>query len=275
MVSVATAELVELDTNLLEPNPLQVRGLIKSESLVDLVESIKEHGILEPLVVAKTPAGYQLIAGERRWRAAKIVGLKSVPVIIKETSTQGMLEMALVENVQRENLNSIERAQGFQRLMDEFSLSVSEIAKRIGKSPAYVSNTLRLLALPDAIKDGLVSEDITEGHARALAGLPDVKMMVEAYKNILADGASVRRVEELVRRMKEDQGIQPHSKAKERILSQELDNLAKDLGKTLTATVRINQSKVSAKLVLLFKGAPEATSTYIRTIYQKQINSGN
>src|SRR3990167_8151106 len=185
-------QLLSIDPAILQPNPLQVRSLIKSESLVDLVESIKTHGILEPLVVAKTPAGYQIIAGERRWRAAKILGLNNIPVIVKETTSQGMLEMALVENVQREELNPIERAQGFQRLIDEFGLSVTEIAKRIGKSPAYVSNTLRLLALPDAIKDGLISNDITEGHARAIAGLNDAKLMVDAYKTILTEGASVR-----------------------------------------------------------------------------------
>src|SRR4030065_2301665 len=123
-------ELIQLDVNLLQPNPLQVRNLIKSESLVDLVESIKEHGVLEPLVVAKTPAGFQIIAGERRWRAAKIVGLKTVPAIIKETTPQGMLEMALVENVQREDLNAIDRAKAFERLITEFGLTNSEISQR-------------------------------------------------------------------------------------------------------------------------------------------------
>ncbi|OGG19945.1 hypothetical protein A3E72_04975, partial [Candidatus Gottesmanbacteria bacterium RIFCSPHIGHO2_12_FULL_43_26] len=191
-------ELINLDINLLQPNPLQVRNLIKSESLVDLVESIKEHGVLEPLVVAKTPAGYQIIAGERRWRASRIVGLKTVPVVVKETDARGMLELALVENVQREDLNPIERAQGFQRLIDEYAIPVTEIARRIGKSPAYVSNTLRLLALPDAIKDGLISQDVTEGHARAIAGLTDTRLMVDAYKQILTDGSSVRRTEDMV-----------------------------------------------------------------------------
>ena len=135
----------------LQSNPLQPRGVITPESLVDLVDSIREHGVLEPLVVAKTPAGYQIIAGERRWRASKIVGLKEVPVIVKETTPRGMLEMAIVENVQRVDLNPIERARAFQRLIDEFSLSSSDISQRIGKSQAYVSNSLRLLSLPDAI----------------------------------------------------------------------------------------------------------------------------
>ncbi|MBI4999777.1 ParB/RepB/Spo0J family partition protein, partial [Candidatus Gottesmanbacteria bacterium] len=134
--------IFELDINVLEPNPLQARNLFTPESLQELANSIKEHGILEPIIVAKTPAGYQIIAGERRWRAAKMTGLKKVPVVIKETTSRGMLEMALVENVQREDLNPIERAQAFQRLLGEFGLPTSEIARRIGRSESYVSNTV-------------------------------------------------------------------------------------------------------------------------------------
>jgi len=268
--------LIELDITLLQPNPLQVRSIIKSESLVDLVESIKEHGILEPIVVAKTPAGYQIIAGERRWRASKIVGLKTIPVIIRETSSQGMLEMALVENVQREELNPIERAQGFQRLIDEFTIPVTEIAKRIGKSPAYVSNTLRLLALPDAIKDGLISNDITEGHARAIAGLNDSKLMVDAYKTILTEGASVRRAEDLARRIKEEKNIPGKAgathAAPDKIKSQELDALAKDLGAKWDASVKILQSSISAKLQIYVKGSPQETSAAIRNLGKKLLS---
>jgi ParB family chromosome partitioning protein len=266
-----SAKLINLDINLMQPNPLQVRSLIKSESLVDLVESIKEHGILEPLVVAKTPAGYQIIAGERRWRAAKIVGLNTVPVIVKETSTQGMLEMALVENVQREELNPIERAQGFQRLIDEFGLGVTEIAKRIGKSPAYVSNTLRLLALPDAIKDGLISTDITEGHARAIAGLTDVNLMIDVYKTILAEGASVRRVEELVRKIKEKTETVPRA-TPQRIQSSQLEEYEKELSDKLSARVSVYQSTVSAKIQILIKGAPEVTSNILKDLHQKLLS---
>lgn len=266
-----SSNYLDLEINLLQPNPLQVRSLIKAESLVDLVESIKEHGILEPLVAAKTPAGFQIIAGERRWRAAKIVGLKTVPVIVKETSTQGMLEMALVENVQREDLNPIERAQGFQRLIDEFELTVTGISKRIGKSPAYVSNTMRLLALPDAVKDGLISTDITEGHARAIAGLQDVRLMIDVYKTILTEGASVRRVEELVRKIKEK--VEPTSRTvAEKIQSVEVEKLAKTISDQLKARVTIQQSTVSAKIQILFKGSPEVTSSIIKSVSQKLLN---
>lgn len=143
--------IIELETNLLQPNPLQPRGLISPESLTDLVNSIREQGILEPIVVANTPAGYQIIAGERRWRSAKILGLPKVPVVVKNVSPQVMLEMSIVENVQREDLNPIERAQAYKRLIDEFGLSVTEVAKRVGKSLPYISNTIRLLTLPDAV----------------------------------------------------------------------------------------------------------------------------
>ena len=159
-------EVVQINVNELQSNPLQPRGAITPESLVDLVDSIKEHGVLEPLVVAKTPAGFQIIAGERRWRAARLAGLPSVPALVRETSPRGMLEMALVENVQRIDLNPLERAAGFERLMNEFGLTTSEIAARIGKSVSYVSNSIRLLSLPDALKDGLLESDRLVDHRK-------------------------------------------------------------------------------------------------------------
>jgi len=261
-------QILHLDIDLVEPNPLQPRGLINPESLNDLVSSIKEHGIIEPIVVAKTPAGYQIIAGERRWRASKLAGLTSVPVVIKETTSKGMLEMAIVENVQREDLNPIERAQAFQRLIEEFGLFVGEIAKRVSKSESYVSNTMRLLALPDAIKDGLISGAITEGHARAIAGLGDTKLMVDAYKTILAENASVRRAEDLARRLKSQIDKQPIHKV-ERIHSEELDSMAKDIAQSINGLVKITQSKVEARLVFVIRGNLETTSKTLKAVKEK------
>lgn len=265
---VDTQQVLHLDIDVVQANPLQPRGLISPDSLADLVNSIKEHGVIEPLVVAKTPAGYQLIAGERRWRASKLAGLTTVPVIVKETTAKGMLEMAIVENVQREDLNPIERAQAFQRLIEEFGLPVSEIAKRVGKSESYVSNTMRLMALPDAIKDGLISGAITEGHARAIAGLGEVKLMVEAYKTILAESASVRRAEDLARRLKAQYDKKPIHRV-ERIHSEELDSMAKDLAQSVNGLVKITQSKVEARLVFVIRGNLEATSKTLKTIHEK------
>src|SRR3989338_5238338 len=230
-------EVVQINVNELQSNPLQPRGAITPESLVDLVDSIKEHGVLEPLVVAKTPAGFQIIAGERRWRASRLAGLSTVPALIRETSPRGMLEMALVENVQRIDLNPLERAAGFERLMNEFGLTTSEIAARIGKSVSYVSNSIRLLSLPDALKDGLLSGLISEGHARALAAIDDQDLMVDAYKIILREIGSVRRAEELARRMKsksqQDEDRHGVRKTYLRVVSEDIDKMQDELQKSL------------------------------------------
>lgn len=262
----------ELPIHHLQPNPLQPRGVLTPDSLADLVSSIKEHGVLEPLVVAHTPAGYQIVAGERRWRAAKLAGLETVPVVIRETSPKGMLEMALVENVQRTDLNPIERAKAFERLMVEFSLSTSDISLRIGKSPAYVSNTMRLMSLPDAIKDGLISGAVTEGHARALAGIPDVKAMIEAYKQLLMEGGTVRRAEELARRYREKVGDKRTGREDiQYIVSEEIDRMEKSLREVLTQTiarnkVKLTRSRAETKLVIWLKGSPEDTEATLQKI---------
>jgi len=266
-------QVVDLDINLLQSNPLQPRGLITTESLSDLAESIKEHGVLEPLVVAKTPAGYQIIAGERRWRAAKLIGLKTVPVLIKETTPQGMLEMALVENVQREDLNPIERAQAFIRLMEEFGLSNKEIAQRIGKSPAYISNSIKLLNLPDALKDGLLSGLITEGHARALASIEDTKLMVEAYKVILRESGSVRRAEDVARRMKKKAGQATRAATRPpHVISDETDEMRdkihQSLGGDNKVIVKLTRSRVETRLLIVLKGKIEETEAKLQRIYK-------
>jgi ParB family chromosome partitioning protein len=270
-------QVVDLDIDSLEANPLQPRGIITPESLVDLVDSVREHGILEPLVVAKTPAGYQIIAGERRWRASKLAGLKTVPALIKETSPQGMLEMAIVENVQRTDLNAIDRAKAFERLITEFGLSNSEISQRIGKSPAYVSNSLRLLTLPDALKDGLLSGLITEGHARALAAIEDERLMVEAYKIVLRESGSVRRAEDLARRMRAQAGqkpkkitsttVQPH------IVNEDIDKMKEELENLIASTtehksqVRLSRSRAETRVTFILKGDPEETESRLQKIY--------
>ncbi len=179
-----------------------------------------------------------------------------------------MLEMAIVENVQREDLNPIERALAFQRLIEEFGLPLSAIAKRIGKSESYVSNTMRLLALPDAIKDGLISGAITEGHARAIAGLNDVKLMVDAYKTILSESASVRRAEDLARRLKAQVQQKPAHKV-ERIHSDELDSMAKDMAQAVNGLVKITQSKIEARIIFVIRGNLESTSKALREIVGK------
>ncbi len=262
----------ELDIDLVQPNPLQPRGTILPDSLKDLVDSIKEHGILEPLVIAHTPAGYQIIAGERRWRAAKLAGLKKVPVIVKETTPKGMLEMAIVENVQRTDLNPIERAKAFHRLMHEFNLTNAEIAKRISKSPAYVSNSLKLLELPDALKDGLIGGLITEGHARALAGIQDTRLMIEAYKIVLKESASVRRAEEIARTLKKAASNRPQPQKNPGrpayIISEEIEQMQNRLAQALgkNSFVKLTRTRRETRLVIKLKGSPQETDATLQKI---------
>ncbi|MFC1790698.1 ParB/RepB/Spo0J family partition protein [Patescibacteria group bacterium] len=263
--------VAQIGVNELQANPLQPRGQITPESLVDLVDSIKEHGVLEPLVVAKTPAGYQIIAGERRWRSAKIAGLESVPAMIKQTTPQGMLEMALVENVQRTDLNPLERAKAFDRLVNEFGLSNKEMAKRIGKSSAYISNSLRLITLPDALKDGLLQGLITEGHARALASITDPRLMVEGYKIVLREAASVRRAEDIARRMRKrgDQAIIKGS-PEPLIVDEKIDKIAEDLNEALggdgRSRVRVTRSQRQTKILLVLKGSLALTEKRLQKV---------
>ncbi len=266
--------IYELEIDLLQPNPLQPRGLITPDSLSELADSIRVHGVLEPLVVAKTPAGYQIIAGERRWRASKVAGLPKVPVIIRETTPQGMLEMAIVENVQRIDLNPLERAQAYKRLMDEFSLTNAEISERVSKSPSYISNTIRLLTLPDALKDALMSGATTEGHGRALAALEEPHLIITGYKEVLKRSLSVRATEDLVRRLRAKQGIGPKRSAvveTMHILSEQLDKVQNDLTSILStradkAQVKCSQTGKRAKVELLIEGEPDKTLPLLQDI---------
>lgn len=272
------AQIVGLPIDELQPNPLQPRGVITPESLVDLIDSVKEHGILEPLVVAKTPAGYQIIAGERRWRAAKYAGLATVPVVVKETSPQGMLELALVENVQRVDLNALDRAKGFERLISEFGLSNSDIAQRVGKSTAYVSNTMRLLKLPDALKDGLLSGLITEGHARALSAIENENAMIEAYKMLLRESGSVRRAEDLARRMKLKIGEPSRASINidaPIIISEDTDKMVADIQNALSdptgnkkTNVKILRSRSETKIWIVLKGRLFETDERVKAIHK-------
>ncbi len=272
-----TDHIFELEIDVLQSNPLQPRGLITPESLAELAESIRTHGILEPIVVAKTPAGYQIIAGERRWRAAKLVGLEMVPVIIRETTPQGMLEMAIVENVQRIDLNPLERAQAYKRLMDEFGLTNTEIAQRVSKSPSYISNTIRLLTLPDALKDALMSGATSEGHARALSALEDPHLIIDAYKEVLRRNLSVRGTEELVRKLRSRHGIGPRKGAAPNlmhIVSEDVDRIEEGLSKTLangetsTGKVKYVLTGTTAKLEIRLNGSPKVTNEKIQKIYR-------
>lgn len=184
------------------PNPMQPRTAMDPEALAELAASIREHGLLQPLIVTRQgPEQYQLIAGERRLQAARLAGLASVPAIVKEATPQEVLELALVENIQRADLNPLEEASAFRHLVDEFGLTQEQVAQRVGKSRVAVTNTLRLLRLPDEVREALAGGIIHEGHARALLALPTPQAQLAALKVVVQKDMSVRQTEELVRRL--------------------------------------------------------------------------
>jgi ParB family chromosome partitioning protein len=196
------------------PNPRQPRTHFGPDALAELASSIKEHGIIQPLLVSRNDSpvpgessGYTLIAGERRWQASKLAGLVEVPVIVRQASDQQRLELALIENVQRADLSALEEAHAYRQLSDDFQLSHEQIATRVGKSRVAVTNTLRLLKLPDGVQQALVDGHITEGHARALLGLGSAEAMQAALKTVIAHEMTVRQTEELVRKMSGERPI--------------------------------------------------------------------
>lgn len=182
----------------IRPNPYQPRKVFNEESLNELASSIKEHGIFQPVILKKSIQGYEIVAGERRCRAAKMVGLVEVPAIIVDFTDQQMMEIALLENIQREDLNAIEEAQAYQLMMEKLQITQAELAKRIGKSRTYITNTLRLLNLPEKIQQYVLSGDLTMGHARALITL-DKDKALQIAKRVIDEKLTVRDVENIVK----------------------------------------------------------------------------
>lgn len=262
--NISKHDLQMLAIESLQPNPFQPREKIKKEELLELIDSIKQYGILEPLVVAETPAGFQIIAGERRWRAAQEAGLKEVPASVKKTTPKEMLEMAIIENVQRTDLNPLERARALQQLRRDFGYSVPEVAERLSKSASYVSNTMRLLELPDAIKDGLAGNQISEGHARAIGGVNDTKAMIDLYKRILIEGASVRRAEELARNYRQQHSLSPVKRIRPNVTKGDdpvIKEWEEDLRRMVLAktSVKLSRTLRRTQITIILKGDPDET----------------
>ena len=199
-----SANFKEIELTQIETNPYQPRDYFDEEALNELAESIKVHGIIQPITVRKLDnTHFQLISGERRFQASKRAGLETVPAFIRTANDQQMLEMALIENIQRENLNAIEVALSYQRLMSECELKQEELGDRVGKNRTTVNNYLRLLKLPPTIQSGIKDQEISMGHARAIVNVEDADVQLSIYKKIISDALSVRKVEELVRNLDE------------------------------------------------------------------------
>lgn len=221
------------------PNRSQPRKHFDELKLQELAESIKEKGILEPLIVRRVDQGYELIIGERRWRAAQKAGLKEVPIIIKEVDGRELLEISLIENLQREDLNPIEAAEAFKHLIEEFNISQEDLSKRIGKDRTTIANTLRLLKLPPEIREQLIQNRITSGHARAILSLETKEKQIELSSLIIKKGLSVREAEILAKRWStKTKGLIPKGLKKEDLKSQ-LHSIQDSLRKHLGTKVRI------------------------------------
>ncbi|MBP5204255.1 ParB/RepB/Spo0J family partition protein [bacterium] len=193
----------EFDINQIEPNPYQPRMQINPEELIEIADSIRAHGVIQPLIITRKKGGdgYYLVAGERRLRASKLAGLKVVPVVVQDSSPQDMLEIALIENIQRKDLNPLEEANAYKQMQDEFGMTQDDIAEKVGLSRVSITNKVRLLSLPDPIKEEVLNDKLSEGHARALLGIKDETSMVAAADLIIKRELNVRETESLVRKI--------------------------------------------------------------------------
>lgn len=252
----------EIDVEKIVPCSFQPRTEFNEEALQALADSIKEKGILQPLLLRVMGDNYEIIAGERRWRAAKIAGLKSVPALIKELNDQETLEIALIENLQRENLSAIEEAEGLNRLMSEYAYTQDTLGKIIGKSRSYIANILRLLGLPEEIKQMVKENKLSSGHARALIGCHGA---VELAREIIAKGLSVRETERLVAGLKDRKPMQRIQKN----VDQDLRQIIRDLEQKLNLKVKINASKNGKGSVTLKYNNPAELSSILDLLEQR------
>ena len=250
------------------PNRSQPRKIFDESKLQELAESIKEKGVLEPLLVRRTAQGYELIAGERRWRAAQKAGLKDIPIIVKEVEGREALEISLIENLQREDLNPIEAAEGFKRLIEEFSLSHEDLSKRVGKDRTTITNTLRLLKLPPEIKNQLLQNRITSGHARAILSLENNQKQKELCTLIIKKGLSVREAEILAKRWSEaPKKAASSGKIREELESQ-LKSLQDSLRKFLGTRVHIKPKGQKGNIAIEYY-SPEELERIVEAILGK------
>ncbi len=239
------------------PNPRQPRLMKSVDELKELTDSVREHGVLQPLIVTEgdNPGKYILIAGERRLNAARLAGLKAVPVLIRKATDQQRLELAIIENIQRSDLSALEEAEAFRQLAEDFDLSHEAIATRVGKSRVAVTNTLRLLKLPDSVKNALIEGRIAEGHARALLALPTAEAQAAALRTLIAQELNVRQTEELVRKLG---GEKPIPRAKQVV--PELTALEQQLRDNLGTKVSIRSTRKGGTITIHYYSNEELES---------------
>jgi ParB family chromosome partitioning protein len=258
------AGTTEIPVGEIAPNPRQPRKRMDEASLATLVASIRAHGVIQPVLVVQTPNGFQLVAGERRVRAARLAGLERVPAVVRQLEDRDRLELALVENLQREDLDAIEAAQGYRRLIDEFGFTQETLAERVGRARSTVANTLRLLDLHPSVQDAIASGRLTEGHGRAIGGLPH-EHQARVVDVVVNGDLSVRQTEELVRRVRAPRAGKA-APTPDRPSDPDLERVEEDLRRALGTKVRLARSRRGGRIVIEFYGDDELARIYDRLV---------
>lgn len=246
---VAGEKVEKIPVRDIKPNPYQPRKEFKKEALEELAESIKEHGVLQPVVVRKQGKGYELVVGERRFRAAKMTLQKEIPAIIREFDQQQMMELAILENLQREDLTALEEAEAYQNLMENLNFTQEQLAQRLGKSRPYIANQVRLLSLPKDVQQLIAEQIITPGHGRTLLGLKRNKLISQVAAKVVQQGLNVRQLEALVQQYNEDVSRETKEKPKKDLFLQECEDQLRDVFGT---SVVITKGKKKGKIEIEF-----------------------
>ena len=238
----------EVDIDKIEPNKNQPRKIFEENALEELAESIKEHGVIQPIILKKINSGYEIIAGERRWRASKIAGIKKIPAVVKNIDDLKAFETALVENLQREGLNPMEEAKSYKRLIEEFSLSQEEAAKKVGKSRSVVANVMRLLNLDERVQIFISENKLSNGHGRALLGISDNNIQFETAEKIIKEELSVRETEKLVKKITEINNKDKKEKRKIKFNTNNYKYIENDLKSIFGTKVKLSNNKNKGKI---------------------------
>jgi ParB family chromosome partitioning protein len=239
---------VEIPLSQLRANPYQPRKTFNDEAIQELAESIRQHGVIQPIIVRSVLKGYEIIAGERRFRASQYCGKATIPAVVRSFSDQQVMEIALIENLQRENLNAMEIAVAYQGLMEQFSLTQEELSLKVGKSRSHIANFLRLLSLPEEVKENVSRGTLSMGHARAIVGIKDPILVKQLAKQCVEQEWSVRELEEAVKNLDR----KPADKAKPKVKNRDpyIDHLEEDLRERFKTTVKIKHNKDKGKIEL-------------------------
>ena len=243
-------KVVEVSLQQLRPNPYQPRKNFDEQSIQELAESIKQHGVIQPIIVRSVLKGYEIIAGERRFRASQLLGQATIPAVVRNFSDQQVMEIALIENLQRENLNAIELALAYQALMDQFALTQEELSVKVGKSRSHIANFLRLLQLPEEVKEYVSRGTLSMGHARAIVGVKDPVKVKQLAKSAISQEWSVRQLEEAIQQLHKKG--KTADKAKTARKDPYLDELEENLRERFRTTVKIKQSKDKGKIEIAY-----------------------